>query len=95
MAKQPPSRFIKELPESHICFLDAPILNHRVATRVPSAVSVSENLPTARSTYRVGERVFHIKFGYGVITYVESDRLLIDFDHSGPKKVLQSFIQKK
>ncbi len=91
----PPSRFIKELPESHICFLDAPILNHRAASRAPSAISASESLPVSRSIYRVGERVFHVKFGYGVITHVESDRLLIDFDHTGPKKVLQSFIQRK
>lgn len=91
----PPSRFIKELPESHICFLDAPILNHRTTSRAPSAVSVSENLPTARSTYCVGECVFHVKFGYGIIKNVDSDRLLIDFDHAGPKKVLQSFVQRK
>ncbi|UNM06066.1 MAG: hypothetical protein H6925_06375 [Holosporaceae bacterium] len=70
--------------------MDAPILNHRTTSRAPSAVSVSENLPTARSTYCVGECVFHVKFGYGIIKNVDSDRLLIDFDHAGPKKFFKA-----
>ena len=32
------------------------------------------------------------KFGYGRVQTVEGDRLDIEFEHSGPKKVLDSFI---
>ena len=53
----------------------------------------------ARSTgtdsgYSVGERVFHQKFGYGRITSVDGNKLTVKFDHSGPKRVLDSFVEK-
>ena len=88
-----PSRFIKELPPEHICFLDAPI-THRAPT-VAAAQMSHMTREISSNAYRTGERVFHIKFGYGVVKQVELDRLIIHFDHSGPKKVLQSFVQKK
>ncbi|MBP2315318.1 ATP-dependent helicase [Azospirillum soli] len=39
-----------------------------------------------------GARVFHQKFGYGTVTAVEQDKLEIDFDHAGLKKVMDSFV---
>jgi DNA helicase-2/ATP-dependent DNA helicase PcrA len=46
------------------------------------------------SAYSAGERVFHLKFGYGTITSIEGNKLSIDFEKAGPKKVLESFVQK-
>jgi DNA helicase II / ATP-dependent DNA helicase PcrA len=46
------------------------------------------------SAYSVGERVFHLKFGYGTISGIEGNKLSIDFEKAGPKKVLESFVQK-
>ena len=46
------------------------------------------------SAYSVGERVFHQKFGYGRITSVDGNKLTIDFEHSGSKRVLDSFIER-
>ena len=46
------------------------------------------------SRYAVGERVFHLKFGYGTITSIEGNKLSIEFEKAGPKKVLESFVQK-
>ncbi len=46
------------------------------------------------SDYAVGERVFHQKFGYGHIAAVDGTNLVIDFDHSGRKKVVASFIER-
>jgi DNA helicase II / ATP-dependent DNA helicase PcrA len=46
------------------------------------------------SAFRAGERVFHQKFGNGNIIHVEGNKLTIDFDHSGEKKVVDSFVQK-
>ena len=46
----------------------------------------------AISAFSVGERVFHQKFGYGEITGVEGDKLSIDFDKAGTKKVVSRFI---
>ncbi|HUT50647.1 MAG TPA: UvrD-helicase domain-containing protein [Alphaproteobacteria bacterium] len=41
-----------------------------------------------------GARVFHDKFGYGTVTAVEGDKLTIDFDHTGEKKVMESFVEE-
>ncbi|HMB76174.1 MAG TPA: UvrD-helicase domain-containing protein, partial [Kiloniellaceae bacterium] len=49
-----------------------------------------ESLPSAR--FSKGARVFHQKFGYGSIVQVEGDRLTIDFDKAGQKKVVASFV---
>ena len=41
-----------------------------------------------------GARVFHDKFGYGTVTAVEGDKLTIDFDHTGEKKVMEGFVEE-
>jgi len=46
------------------------------------------------SAYAIGERVFHLKFGYGAVTAVEGNKLSIDFEKAGPKKVLDSFVKR-
>jgi DNA helicase-2/ATP-dependent DNA helicase PcrA len=38
--------------------------------------------------------VFHQKFGYGRVTGVDDDRLDIDFETSGAKRVLDRFVEK-
>jgi DNA helicase-2/ATP-dependent DNA helicase PcrA len=44
------------------------------------------------SDYAVGERVFHQKFGYGRIAEVDGNKLTIDFDKAGRKRVVDSFV---
>jgi DNA helicase-2/ATP-dependent DNA helicase PcrA len=46
------------------------------------------------SAYSVGQRVFHLKFGYGTVSNVEGNKLSIDFEKAGRKKVLDSFVKK-
>jgi DNA helicase II / ATP-dependent DNA helicase PcrA len=41
----------------------------------------------------VGQRIFHQKFGYGRILAIDGNKLDIDFEKAGPKKVLDSFIE--
>ena len=48
----------------------------------------------AKSDYEVGVRIFHQKFGYGAVTKVEGNKLTIDFEMSGEKKVLDSFVER-
>ena len=43
--------------------------------------------------YTVGMRIFHQKFGYGIIQAVDDTRLDIAFDKAGNKKVLDSFVE--
>ncbi|MEO0668675.1 MAG: UvrD-helicase domain-containing protein [Pseudomonadota bacterium] len=46
----------------------------------------------AVSSFTVGERVFHQKFGYGAIVGIEGDKLDIDFEKAGLKKVVSRFV---
>ncbi|WP_442681228.1 ATP-dependent helicase [Sphingomonas sp. ASY06-1R] len=46
-----------------------------------------------RADIALGQRVFHSKFGYGLIAEIEGNKLEIDFEHSGRKRVLDSFVQ--
>ncbi len=41
-----------------------------------------------------GDRVFHDKFGYGGIINIDGHKLDINFDHSGKKRVMDSFVEK-
>ena len=44
--------------------------------------------------FAIGDRVFHQKFGYGTIRIVEDNKLTIDFEHAGDKKVMDAFVQR-
>jgi DNA helicase-2/ATP-dependent DNA helicase PcrA len=50
--------------------------------------------PARDGAMGVGERVFHDKFGYGTVTAAEEDRLDIEFDKAGAKRVLDRFVRK-
>ena len=47
---------------------------------------------TAVSSFTVGDRVFHQKFGYGAVTAIEGDKLSITFEKAGEKKVVARFV---
>jgi DNA helicase-2/ATP-dependent DNA helicase PcrA len=55
-------------------------------------VAVSES--SAASDYKRGDRVFHLKFGYGAVRGVEGNKLTVNFDKAGEKKVIDSFVEK-
>jgi DNA helicase-2/ATP-dependent DNA helicase PcrA len=64
---------------------DAP----RVIESRASAVSLGNK---GRSDVSLGLRVFHQKFGYGTIAAIEGNKLEIDFETGGRKRVLDSFV---
>ena len=45
-----------------------------------------------RSDLTIGQRVFHQKFGNGVIAEIEGNKLEIEFDAAGRKRVMDSFV---
>ncbi|MEQ3624812.1 MAG: UvrD-helicase domain-containing protein [Celeribacter sp.] len=47
---------------------------------------------TAVSAFSTGDRVFHQKFGYGVIADIEGDKLEVAFDKAGRKKIVAKFV---
>jgi ATP-dependent DNA helicase UvrD/PcrA len=48
----------------------------------------------ATSSFAVGERVFHQKFGNGNVTAVDGNKLTIRFDKAGEKRVVDSFVER-
>tara|TARA_R110002111_G_scaffold7930_23_gene30336 strand:+ start:3230 stop:5584 length:2355 start_codon:yes stop_codon:yes gene_type:complete len=46
----------------------------------------------AVSSFTLRDRVFHQKFGYGTIEAIEGDKLDVNFDKAGPKKVVAGFV---
>ena len=46
----------------------------------------------AVSGYALGERVFHQKFGYGEVMGIEGDKLDIEFDTAGSKKIVARWV---
>ncbi|NWG26832.1 MAG: UvrD-helicase domain-containing protein, partial [Pseudorhodoplanes sp.] len=49
---------------------------------------------TGPSAYAPGDRVFHIKFGNGNVTAVDGNKLTIQFDKAGEKRVVDSFVER-
>ncbi len=50
--------------------------------------------PKAGSGWSKGDRVFHQKFGYGAVRVIEGNKLLVDFEKAGEKKVIDTFVEK-
>ena len=62
--------------------------------------SVTIDMPKASPTpasevseFAVGERVFHDKFGYGMVEDVEGNKLLVAFEKAGTKRVVDRFLK--
>ena len=126
-----PSRFIKEIPESHIdvavdegfyggyagfrdnenaasfgSTYDSPgwkraqanrAAQGAIRTRPPTieaqAWSVQTSDPGA-TQYARDDRVFHQKFGYGRVRFVEGNKLTVEFDKAGEKRVIDQFVSR-
>jgi DNA helicase II / ATP-dependent DNA helicase PcrA len=47
-----------------------------------------------RATFVLGERIFHTKFGYGEVTEVDGNKLTVQFDKAGEKRVIDTFVDR-
>ncbi|AJC80222.1 DNA helicase II [Rhizobium etli bv. phaseoli str. IE4803] len=54
---------------------------------------VAKSTSSEPSRFTLGDRVFHMKFGNGNITGIEGNKLTIDFDRAGQKRVLDGFVE--
>ncbi|HJT44024.1 MAG TPA: UvrD-helicase domain-containing protein [Rhizomicrobium sp.] len=126
-----PSRFIKEIPESHIdatvdegfyggyagfrdnenaasfgSTYDSPGWKRAQANRAAAGTSRSrpplieaqawsvQTSDPGASQYQRDDRVFHQKFGYGRVRYVEGNKLTVAFDKAGEKRVIDQFVSR-
>ncbi len=95
-----PSRFLGEIPSDTVEHLDGgpysrrasgPALFQReVEAILGGRVAVEPTAPAA--TFRKGVRVFHQKFGNGVVLNADGDHLEIAFKHAGVKKILAEYV---
>jgi DNA helicase-2/ATP-dependent DNA helicase PcrA len=44
--------------------------------------------------FAMGDRIFHDKFGYGRVTEIDGNKLTVDFDKAGQKRVVASFVAR-
>jgi DNA helicase-2/ATP-dependent DNA helicase PcrA len=98
-----PSRFIEELPAAHIARTGSAAIAQSARLAAPVSFPVIARRPDAWETparparpdkIPVGARVFHQKFGYGRVIAADDDRLDIDFETSGEKRVLDRFVER-
>ena len=55
---------------------------------------VAKSVSDAPSPFKVGDRVFHLKFGNGNVAAVDGNKLTVDFDKAGQKRVLDGFVER-
>lgn len=98
-----PSRFISELPSEHVEFMNAVGLfvqpqdhNNQPYKKTTYLASPKQAVqsPLSGKEFNIGERIFHIKFGYGRILDIQGDKVDVEFEHAGYKKVINSFLEK-
>ncbi len=54
---------------------------------------VARSVIGGSSEFTAGERIFHDKFGYGTISGIDGNKLTVEFEKAGRKRVLDSFVQ--
>ena len=54
---------------------------------------VAKSVADTPSAFKIGDRVFHQKFGNGNVAAIEGNKLTIDFDRAGQKRVLDGFVK--
>ena len=79
-----PSRFIDELPSDHI-------ETDKYSSNYGSYNRIDANKSTG--SFNIDDRVFHIKYGYGLVVDVDGENLTINFEHSGEKHVVAKYVQ--
>ncbi|HPD82337.1 MAG: UvrD-helicase domain-containing protein [Alphaproteobacteria bacterium] len=101
-----PSCFVSELPKDHIesqvemGLYDPGRSSHWDSSGFSSertqkifARTVDEKR-TFDGLFTTGDRVFHEKFGNGTVIHIEGQKLDVQFDHAGHKRVMDSFVSK-
>ncbi len=63
------------------------------ARQIDGRATKRAKTPTT-SNYKVGERIFHQKFGYGEVMEVNATKLTVEFEKAGTKMVLDSFVER-
>ena len=104
-----PSRFLDELPEAEILreggvtqarhmassvfAVGAPLASQRRPRVIEAGAWEVDQRPERERAFAIGNRVFHQKFGYGRVTGVDDDKLDIEFEKAGTKRLFDRFVE--
>ena len=94
-----PSRFISELPEENIVVKKLNMQNSYMPSQNSGENLTNYNANVLESQYdnsiiHKGDKVFHQKFGYGLVSNVEGGNAEVNFDKSNTKKVKIEYLEK-
>jgi DNA helicase-2/ATP-dependent DNA helicase PcrA len=96
-----PSRFIDEIPAENVEKINmsssysikiSDYTGNNLYSSTPK--KVPEHKATSPEGFSIGQRIFHIKFGYGKIFAISGDQLDIAFEKSGSKKVIDRYVNE-
>ena len=98
-----PSRFIDELPDKNINRFSS--YSNNFKSSIASEWFIANNKKEINlskeyidenndNKFKLMERIFHQKFGYGKILDIDGDKVTIDFEKAGEKKLMLTFIEK-
>jgi DNA helicase-2/ATP-dependent DNA helicase PcrA len=78
---------------------DTPARPKAAPRKIPRAPLTIEGELVAKSTgtvssFSIGDRVFHLKFGNGNVVGIDGNKLTIQFDKAGEKRVVDSFVER-
>jgi DNA helicase-2/ATP-dependent DNA helicase PcrA len=55
---------------------------------------IAKSVVSGEPKFSAGDRVFHVKFGPGTVAAVDGNKVTVDFDKAGQKRVVDSFLDK-
>lgn len=53
-----------------------------------------DDLKTSNNPFNMGDKAFHDKFGYGTVVSLDGEKVDVEFECSGLKKIISSFLKK-
>ena len=74
------------------CKVNANIGNSAVTSEIEGELVAASTAETP-AAFSLGQRVFHQKFGYGRISEIDGNKLTVEFEKAGQKKVVASFVE--
>ena len=101
-----PSRFLNELPKKNINEMSSfnehnTNFQSKFASQWDNNNNYKKNInllnntmDSGKNSFKIKERIFHQKFGYGIIIDIDEDRVTVNFEKSDIKKLLINFIEK-
>jgi DNA helicase II / ATP-dependent DNA helicase PcrA len=79
-------------------FFDSQNSRHHRPNSFKKFPSWQKSVATAKDPdlveFQLGQRIFHQKFGYGMILSIDGDKLEISFEKAGNKRVMTGFVER-